>query len=159
MEAVPTGITSDRGQLLVSLFTGFPFAPGVSSIQQVDLVTGVATPLITGRKNAIGVLPIKRRGETSHLVLQYASVGPFFASPGQVLHFTSPTAAPTLIAELPDTPHLDGVKREDERAVRHRVWRAAPLYPDGAVAAAQHHPGRQLRARGATRLPRCLDCG
>jgi hypothetical protein len=99
IEAVPTGITSDGDQLLVSIFSGFPFAPGVSSIQQVDPVTGAVTPLITGRKNAIDVLPVKRRGDTSYLVLQFASAGIFFNSPGQVLHFDGPAAAPTLITD------------------------------------------------------------
>ena len=104
VEAVPTGIASDAGQLLVSLFTGFPFAPGASSIQAVDPVTGAATPFITGRKNAIGVLPVRTRGETSYLVLQHASAGPFFASPGVVLRFDDPSAPPVLVTDCLTRP-------------------------------------------------------
>jgi hypothetical protein len=104
IEAVPTGITSEGGQLLVSVFTGFPFAPGVSSIQQVDPVTGVATPLITGRSSAIAVLPVKKRGDTDYLVLQYASAPLFIPSPGQLLRFEDPAGAPTLITSCVTRP-------------------------------------------------------
>jgi hypothetical protein len=116
IEAVPTGIASDGGQLLVSLFTGFPFAPGVSSVQQVDLVTGASAPFITGRKNAIAVHPWKNGRDTSYLVLQYASVGPFFNSPGQLLRFDSSSAAPTLIANCITGPISIAIDEKNRRA-------------------------------------------
>jgi hypothetical protein len=83
--AVPTGLTTFRGQVLTTLLRGAPFATGTSSVQQIDPVTGVATPLITGLTTAIDVIPISEHGHTSYLVLQAASAGPFFQGPGQVL--------------------------------------------------------------------------
>jgi len=96
-DAVPTGIAYAGGQLLVALFTGVPFAPGVSSVVQVDPVTGARAPLITSLKTAIGVLMTKAGPNGDHLVLQHASAGPFFGSPGSLLRFDSPAAAPVPI--------------------------------------------------------------
>jgi hypothetical protein len=104
MEPVPTGIASDAGQLLVTLFGGFPFSPGASSVQQVDAVTGAPTLFIGGRKSPIGILPIHARGQTSYLVLQHASAGPFFGSPGVLLRFNDPAGAPTVLANCLTRP-------------------------------------------------------
>jgi hypothetical protein len=43
-------------------------------------------------------LPIKDGDDTDYLVLQHASIGLFFGSPGQVLRFETPTDTPTLVA-------------------------------------------------------------
>lgn len=99
LDAVPTGITTYRGQLFVTLFRGAPFPPGTSTVEQIDPVTGTDTTLIAGRKTAIDVLTMSEHGQTRYLVLQHASAGPFFASPGQVLRFDSPTGAPTVLAD------------------------------------------------------------
>lgn len=104
MEPVPTGIASDDGQLLVTLFGGFPFAPGASSVQQVDPVTGAAASFIGGRKSPIGITPLQERGETSYLVLQHASAGPFFGSPGVVLRFDDPAGPPSVLANCLTRP-------------------------------------------------------
>ncbi|MDQ3667649.1 MAG: ScyD/ScyE family protein [Acidobacteriota bacterium] len=99
-EAVPTGIAYADGQLLVTLFTGFPFPPGASKVEQVDPSTGAITPFITGRKTAIDVLPIREGSDTDYLVLQHASpFGPFFPPPGLVLHFETPAGSPTTVAD------------------------------------------------------------
>ena len=98
IEAVPTGIRYADGQLLVTLFRGVPFPPGVSQVVTVDPATGAQTTFIGGRKNAIDVLPLNDGDDTDYLVLQHASAGLFFASPGQVLRFETPTDAPTLVA-------------------------------------------------------------
>ena len=98
IEAVPTGIRYAEGRLLVTLFTGVPFVPGVSRVVAVDPLTGAQSSFISGRKNAIDVLPIRDGDDTDYLVLQHASAGFFFASPGQVLRFETPTDAPTLVA-------------------------------------------------------------
>jgi hypothetical protein len=100
---VPTGITYFDGQLLVALFRGIPFSPGTSVIDQVSL-TGSQTPLITGRKTAISILPITAAGKTNYLVLQHASIGPFFGSPGLLLRFASPVGPPTVIADCLTRP-------------------------------------------------------
>ena len=103
-EAVPTGIRYSDGQLLVTLFRGVPFAPGTSVVEQVDPLTGDQAPFITGLKTAIDVLPIRQGGDTDYLVLQHASVGPFFGSPGLLLRFETPSDAPAVIANCLNRP-------------------------------------------------------
>jgi hypothetical protein len=106
-EAVPTGIAYAGGRLLVTLFSGVPFAPGTSLVAAVEL-TGAHRPLLAGLKTAIGVLPIDDDNEkrdrdrddddTGYLVLQNASIGPFFNSPGVVLRFEVPDQPPSVVA-------------------------------------------------------------
>jgi hypothetical protein len=96
-EAVPTGIAYSNGQLLVSLFSGAPFAEGTSVVEQVD-PAGNRSPLISGLKTVIAVLPLGSAGHTEYLVLQHASTGPFFGSPGLLLRYASPAGPPTVIA-------------------------------------------------------------
>ncbi len=104
-EAVPTGIAYADGRLLVTLFTGFPFPPGASRVEQVDPSTGAITTLIGGRKTAIDVLPIREGSDTDHLVLQLASpFGPFFPPPGLLLRFETPAAPPTTVASCLTRP-------------------------------------------------------
>jgi hypothetical protein len=104
-EAVPTGIAYSDGQLLVTLFTGFPFPPGASRVEQIDPSTGAITPFIGGRKTAIDVLPIREGSDTDHLVLQLASpFGPFFPPPGLVLRFETSAGPPTTVASCLTRP-------------------------------------------------------
>ena len=104
MQAVPTGIAYTDGRLLVTLLRGVPFAPGTSVVEQVDPQTGEHAPLITGLKAAIDVRPITEGGGTDHLVLQHASVGPFFGSPGLLLRFEKPESSPTVLANCLSRP-------------------------------------------------------
>ncbi|MGI9166664.1 MAG: ScyD/ScyE family protein [Pyrinomonadaceae bacterium] len=119
VEPVPTGIAYSNGKLLVTLFSGFPFPPGVSRVRQVDPSTGADADFITGRKTAIDVIALtsddnedgdndnnqtgdhqdSEDGDTDWLVLQNASpFGPFFPPPGLVLRFETPTSSPTTVA-------------------------------------------------------------
>jgi hypothetical protein len=98
LEAVPTGIRYSDGRLLVALFRGAPFPPGESDVEQVDPVTGSHSSFIGGLKTAIDVLPIQDGDDTDWLVLQHASVGPFFGSPGLLLRFETPDSPPTVVA-------------------------------------------------------------
>jgi hypothetical protein len=104
LDAVPTGIAFFDDQLFVTLFRGVPFPPGTSTVEQIDPLTGSDLPFITGRKTAIDVLPIVGHGETNYLVLQHASVGPFFGGPGLVLRFNNPAGPPILIAHCLTRP-------------------------------------------------------
>ena len=98
LDAVPTGIAAFNGKLLVTLFRGVPFPPGTSTVQEIDPATATQSALITGRKSAIDVLPLSDDFDLDYLVLQHASIGPFFGSPGVVLRFESPADPPTVIA-------------------------------------------------------------
>ncbi len=109
VEAVPTGIAYSDGQLLVTLFRGFPFPPATSVVQQIDPLTGSYVPLIIGLKTAIDVLPIRGGGDTDYLVLQHTSgVGPPFvppfSRPGLLLRFDEPGAGPVIIADCLTRP-------------------------------------------------------
>jgi hypothetical protein len=104
-DAVPTGIAHSDGQLLVTLFRGAPFAPGTSTVQQIDVPTGNQAPFISGLKTAIDVLPLRQRNETDYLVLQHSSgPAPFFGGPGLVLRFDEPGGSPVVITDCLNRP-------------------------------------------------------
>jgi hypothetical protein len=95
IEAVPTGIEYVDGRLLVTLFRGVPFAPGSSSVVEIDEGTGTWSTFIGGLKTAIDVLP----NGGGYLVLQNSSgPAPFFAGPGVVLSVSDPSVPPVTIA-------------------------------------------------------------
>ena len=106
VEAVPTGIDHVDGQLLVTLFRGFPFPAGTSVVEQIDPATGDHAPFISGLRTAVDVLVITDDGDADYLVLQHSSAGgaplPPFANPGRLLRFEEPGTAPTVIAEGPN---------------------------------------------------------
>ena len=97
LDAVPTGITAVNDKLLVTLFRGVPFPPGTSTVQEIDIATATQSVLIGNRKTAIDVIALDEDGDVDYLVLQHASTGLFFGSPGLVLRFEDPTASPTTI--------------------------------------------------------------
>lgn len=119
MDAVPTGITVDGDSLLVSLFRGAPFAPGSSTVERVSRFAsgGVHAdpPYITGLKTAIGVLPEPVAAGAGLLVLQHASVGPFFNGPGLVLRQGTPPSAPTVVANCLTRPTAIARDRQSGR--------------------------------------------
>lgn len=104
-QAVPNSLRRLPGSrsLLVTIFTGFPFSNGVSSVQLVDPRDGTAEPFITNLRTAIDVLPIGSR-HGPFLVLEYSSgfvpppAGPGFVFPGRVLRFAARASAPVEVA-------------------------------------------------------------
>ncbi len=109
IQAVPTGIAYSDGQLLVTLFRGFPFPPDTSQVVAVDPQTGAQTPFITDLKTAIDVLPLREGGDTDYLVLQHTSgVGPPFVPPflrpGLLLRFETPDGPSIVIANCLNRP-------------------------------------------------------
>jgi len=103
-EAVPTNITHSGGTLLVALFRGIPFAPGTSTVEQVDPVTGGHSAFISGLKTAIATVPVKDLANTDYLVLQHASIGPFFGGPGLLLRFASTDSTGAVITNCLTRP-------------------------------------------------------
>ncbi len=97
LDAVPTGITAVDNKLLVTLFRGVPFPPGTSTVQEIDIASATQSVLIGNRKTAVGVLALDEDDDVDYLVLQHASAGPFFGSPGLVLRFENPTDPPTVV--------------------------------------------------------------
>jgi hypothetical protein len=114
-QAVPTGIRLERARpdlALVTLFTGFPFGRGASSVREVDLRSGAETTLVSGLTMAIDALPWGRGARGGLLVLEHASgfvppgpTGPAqFLSPGRVLRYATPTSAPEVLVNALTRP-------------------------------------------------------
>ena len=104
LDAVPTGIAASNGNLLVTLFRGVPFPPGTSTVQEIDPATATQSSIITGRKTAIDILPLSDSDDLDYLVLQHASTGAFFGSPGLVLRFETPADPPTVVTNCLTRP-------------------------------------------------------
>jgi sugar lactone lactonase YvrE len=100
LDAVPTGITAVDNKLLVTLFRGVPFPPGTSTVQEIDTASATQTVLIANRKTAVDVIA----DDAGYLVLQHASAGPFFGSPGQVLRFVNPADPPSVVTNCLTRP-------------------------------------------------------
>jgi hypothetical protein len=112
-QAVPNsirGLSRDR-YALVTLFSGFPFGRGASSLRLVDLRSGEQQPLISGLTMAIDALPLGS-GTNKLLVLEHASAfvppgpgGPAqFVSPGRLLGFATPSSTPEVLIDTLVTP-------------------------------------------------------
>jgi hypothetical protein len=112
-QAVPNsirGLNRDR-HALVTLFSGFPFGRGASSVRLVDLSTGAQLPLISGLTMAIDALPLGN-WTSKLLVLEHASAfappGPAgpggFVSPGRLLRFATPSSRPQVLVDTLVTP-------------------------------------------------------
>jgi hypothetical protein len=112
-QAVPNSIRglSRERYALVTLFSGFPFGRGASSVRLVDLMTGQQQPLISGLTMAIDTLPLGN-WTNKLLVLEHASAfvppgpaGPAqFVSPGRILQFATPSSAPQVLVDTLVTP-------------------------------------------------------
>ena len=88
VEAVPTGISTYAGQLLVTLFRGFPFPAGTSSVQLIKPADGSRTAALDGFKAAIDALVVRSataKGSLDLLVLQHASSPVLFTEPGTLV--------------------------------------------------------------------------
>jgi hypothetical protein len=107
VEAVPTGISTHAGQLLVTLFRGFPFPAGTSSVEQTDPETGNATTFIGGLKAAIDVLAVRSETVPSspdYLVLQHASSPVLFTAPGTLTLIEGSSGDTTVLAGCLNRP-------------------------------------------------------
>ena len=112
-QAVPNsirGLAWDR-YALVTLFSGFPFGRGASSVRLVDLRSGEQQPLVSGLTMAIDALPLGN-WTNKLLVLEHASAfvppgpgGPAqFVSPGRLLRFATPSSSPDVLVDTLVTP-------------------------------------------------------
>jgi hypothetical protein len=96
---------------LVTVFSGFPFGPGASSVRVVDLQTGMQQPFIGGLTMAIDSIPFGGRAGPV-LVLEHATSfippgpgGPAqFVAPGRLLLFATPTSTPEVLVDTLVSP-------------------------------------------------------
>lgn len=137
LEAVPTGIAASNNQIFVTLFRGFPFPPGTSTVQQIDPNTGDNNVFIDGLRGAIGIMPLEESSDTDYLVLQHNSGGtifPPFTGPGLLLHFESQADPPTIVADClvrPTSMTLD--KKTGKMYVSEHAGRVVVLDLSGAL--------------------------
>jgi hypothetical protein len=106
IEAVPAGLRYSDGQLLVTLFRGFPFLVGTSEVRAVDPKTGAQASFIPGLTTAIDVLPVREEDDTHYFVLQHVSdfTLPPLTSQGRVLHFETPAGPPSVTEKCINGP-------------------------------------------------------
>ena len=72
-------------------------------MRAVDPLTGAQTSFIAGRSSAIDVLPVRSKGDTDHLVLQF-STNMLAGAPGSLLRFETPASPPAVVAGCLITP-------------------------------------------------------
>jgi hypothetical protein len=98
MEAVPTNARVFGKQLLVPYLTGFPFAPGSAEVRKLNLVNNSQTTFIGGLTSATDVLPVKGpQGQDQFYTLEI-STDLLANAPGRLQFFSSPDAAPVVVA-------------------------------------------------------------
>ncbi len=107
LDAVPTSVRNlSPNQLLMTIFTGFPFPQGGASVMKLDLQTGEMTTAVGGLTAAIDVLPIPgSRGQQGYLVLEFSQdmlADP--PAPGRLLHFASEESEGEALAPVLITP-------------------------------------------------------
>lgn len=99
-DAVPTSIRLFGDQLLVTLFGGFPFAPGASQIRSVDPTTGSSQPFITNLTSAMDVLPVRDANGAARFFVLELSTDLLANAPGRLRRFDSPTGTPAVVAPI-----------------------------------------------------------
>ena len=99
LEAVPTGVASFQGDLLVALETGYPFPVGVAEIKRVDADTGAVEPFITGLTQALDILPAFFPGEGFKFYVVELSTDLLDGAPGRLLRFDDPGDPPVVICD------------------------------------------------------------
>lgn len=111
-EPVPNSIQLVGDRLLVTLLTGFPFAPGSSQVRSVDPSTGQDAAFISGLTSSIDVAPFHLKRTTGFLTLEF-SADMLSGAPGRMRFYDSPNAQGTVVADCLITPTSMAV---DERS-------------------------------------------
>lgn len=98
-EAVPDNVRVFGDHLLVTLLTGFPFAPGLAEVRRINLSNNSQATQIGGLTSAIDVLPVEgANGEFQFYTLEF-STNLLQNNPGRLRLFNSAGASPVTIAE------------------------------------------------------------
>lgn len=92
-DAVPFGLEERDGKILVSLFTGFPFNAGVSSIVEYDPATGDVSTVLDGLTLAGEILAM---GDDLYVVEFSADL--LTGAPGRLLRFSAGSSEPETVA-------------------------------------------------------------
>ncbi len=132
-DAVPDGIRFFEGRLLVTLLTGFPFAPGTAQVLSIDPVTGSAQTGIAGLTTAIDVSPVRtRNGNEEYFTLEHSLNQLVPNTPGRLQLFRGVPATGQLVTGGLASP--TGMVRDPR---------------SGDVFVTEYFPGRILQIAGA----------
>ena len=104
VDAVPDSIRVFGNQLLITLLTGFPFAPGISEVRKINLANDSQTTFIGGLTSAIDVLAVSgSKGEDQFYTLEFSTN--FLANaPGRLQLFSAANATPVVLASNLTSP-------------------------------------------------------
>ncbi len=102
-DAVPTSVRIYGSQFLVSLLTGFPFAPGNSRVLAVN-PDGSSELFLAELNSAIDVLYRPRANEAAEFYVLEFSANPLANAPGRLLRYVAGSGREEVIAPLLITP-------------------------------------------------------
>jgi hypothetical protein len=132
-DPVPDSIRFFEGRLLVTLLTGFPFAPGSAQVLSIDPVTGSSQTGIAGLTTAIDVVPVRtRNGNEEYFTLEHSLNQLVPNTPGRLQLFSGTPATLQLITGGLLSP--TGMVRDPR---------------SGDVFVTEYFPGRILQVAGA----------
>lgn len=111
IEPVPDNIHRWGNRLLVPMLTGFPFVPGLSEVQVVDLKGAQSSVLIPNLSSAIDVLALGDNDSGifagnpggSYYTLEF-SANQLAGAPGRLSYYSSPDATPAVVSGFLITP-------------------------------------------------------
>ena len=97
---MPDNIHRVGNRLLVPLLSGFPFVPGITEIQSVNLKSGEREVFIPNLSSAIDVLHV---ADEMYFTLEY-SANQRLGQPGRLKFFEAPDATPVVIVSTLNSP-------------------------------------------------------
>jgi hypothetical protein len=98
IDPVPDNVRVFGKQLLVTYLIGFPFPAGFAEVRKVNLANNSQSTFIGGLTSAIDVLPVQgTMGQDQFYTLEF-STDMLANAPGRLQFFSSPTAAPVVVA-------------------------------------------------------------
>jgi hypothetical protein len=98
VDAVPDSVRVFGRQVLVTLLTGFPFAPGLSEVRKINRANESQTTFIRGLTSAIDVLVVKGPNGQDQFYTLEISTNLLANAPGRLQFFSSANAIPVVIA-------------------------------------------------------------
>jgi hypothetical protein len=110
IDASPSSIHDLDGDLLVTLFRGYPYVPGNSSVARVNRRTGAITTYMSGLTSLADVFTVKFKGWTAVFTLE-SSLDLLSDQPGRLQRFTTAATAGVPISTCLIRP--GGIIRDD----------------------------------------------
>ena len=110
IDASPSSVHELDGDLLVTLFRGYPYVPGNSSVARVNRKTGAITTYMSGLTSLADVFTVKFKGWTAVFTLE-SSTDLLSNQPGRLQRFTTAALAGVPISTCLNRP--GGIIRDE----------------------------------------------